>query len=637
MDDISIDDGVVNEDEIYVFPHRDRGSQVELVVDGMVSRYGNAIAGGDVANGVSVMRNHNVLMLQPGIDTLVSNPLVCVAPPFVDGGFVKWDGVGPVNVDHMYADRCDRAWLSRHPTFNVSEFERCSLSHPDRELITLILDNMRDGFRIGYHGDRVGMSPVRNRIKTDDTNKVSLKILEEVRAGRFAGPFPSPPFSHMRFSPLQAVPKDGTDIRLLINLSSPHGDSVNTYEVEHSMKYEGVDMVCAMIMREGQNSMLWKLDVKSAYRHVVIHPSDYHLLGFTWMNHYFFDTRCSFGARHSAYDWEYVGALLKWILVNYYKVGHMARWVDDYIGVTHKDKAQECYLKAQVACRKLGVPIHKLEAPSHSLSYCGVVFDTHSMSMSIPVIKRDELLSSLNKWETRVSCNKTDLQSLVGKLNHIAMVVRPGRAFIGRMLSCLRAHHHLRSFHHISLPACLQHDITWWALVLRTWSGTSMIIDQPWLTQHTRVLYVDASGTGRGVLFDKDWYSAQWSADILALASRDERESMPFLELYTIAEALYTYGSMLRQQRVIIHSDCLPCVDRIKKGHSANKHQMALLRSIAYACVMHEIVLRVVHIAGVDNNCADALSRAQLTRFQELVPDAKIIASIPCPPSHMDL
>ena len=87
------------------------------------------------------------------------------------------------------------------------KFERCSLSHPDRELISLILLNMKHGFRINYQGDTSGMPVVRNRINKEDFNKVSIKVLEEVRAGRFAGPFPSPPFAHMRFSPLQAVPK----------------------------------------------------------------------------------------------------------------------------------------------------------------------------------------------------------------------------------------------------------------------------------------------------------------------------------------------------------------------------------------------------------------------------------------------
>ena len=173
-----------------------------------------------------------------------------MAPPIVDGVRVKWNGVGPINIDHMYADRDDQAWLNRVSTFNTSEFERCLVFHHDPKLISLILSNMRNGFSIGYQGDQSGMCPVKNRIKTCDADKVSIKILDEVRAGRFAGPFPSPPYSRMRFSPLQAVPKDETDIRLLINLSSPFGDSVNTYEAEHQMKYEGVDMVCAMIMKE---------------------------------------------------------------------------------------------------------------------------------------------------------------------------------------------------------------------------------------------------------------------------------------------------------------------------------------------------------------------------------------------------
>ena len=111
------------------------------------------------------------------------------------------------------------------------------------------------------------MSPVKNRIKTCDTDKVSNKVLDEVRAGRFAGPFPSPPYSRMRFYPLQAVPKDETDIQLLINLSSPFGDSVNTYEAEHEMKYEGVDMVCGTIIKQGKYLVLSHLSSPAATGH----------------------------------------------------------------------------------------------------------------------------------------------------------------------------------------------------------------------------------------------------------------------------------------------------------------------------------------------------------------------------------
>ena len=39
------------------------------------------------------------------------------------------------------------------------------------------------------------------------------------------------------------------------------------------MQYEGVDMVCAMICSVGSDCLLWKLDVKSAYRHVRVNPS----------------------------------------------------------------------------------------------------------------------------------------------------------------------------------------------------------------------------------------------------------------------------------------------------------------------------------------------------------------------------
>ena len=289
------------------------------------------------------------------------------------------------------------------------------------------------------------------------------------------------------------------------------------------------------------------------------------MLGFTWLGQYFFDVRASFGGRHSAYVWEYVSALLKWILVNHIRVGRMARWVDDFIGVSEANEATECYLRARAACSALGVPVHKLEPPSHSLSYCGVLFDTQSMTMSVPSPKRDALLQLLVSWLSRTKCTKHEMQSLVGKLNHIAMVVRPGRAFIGRMLDVLRKHDKLRSHHHITISSSLQRDIRWWHRILGSWSGTIMLVDQPWLLAHTHVMTVDASQWGRGVVCGATWYSMPWSNSIRALADREQRESMPYLELYTIAEALHTYGASMQGQRVVIYSDCQPCVDRIKE------------------------------------------------------------------------
>ena len=59
-------------------------------------------------------------------------------------------------------------------------------------------------------------------------NVVSAKLIQEVKAGRIAGPFDTPPFKNFCVSPLGVVPiKTPGEFRLIHHLSFPKGTSVN--------------------------------------------------------------------------------------------------------------------------------------------------------------------------------------------------------------------------------------------------------------------------------------------------------------------------------------------------------------------------------------------------------------------------
>lgn len=69
--------------------------------------------------------------------------------------------------------------------------------------------------------------------------------------------------------------------RLIVDISAPRGDGVND-AINHghcSLHYISVKEVAKMVALCGPGTLQAKLDLKSVYRQVLVHPADQHLLG----------------------------------------------------------------------------------------------------------------------------------------------------------------------------------------------------------------------------------------------------------------------------------------------------------------------------------------------------------------------
>ena len=69
-----------------------------------------------------------------------------------------------------------------------------------------------------------------------------------------------------------------------MDLSSPPGFSVND-SIDSSLTslhYSSLDDMVAIIQHLGPGTLMAKLDLKSAYRLVLVHPDDCILLGISW-------------------------------------------------------------------------------------------------------------------------------------------------------------------------------------------------------------------------------------------------------------------------------------------------------------------------------------------------------------------
>ena len=131
------------------------------------------------------------------------------------------------------------------------------------------------------------------------SEQVTAYVTKEISLGRVAGPFDAVPFTDgFLVSPLNTVPKrDSPERRVIADLSWPCGTSVNDGIPSDSflgepisLSYPTTDSIVDAVISRGPGCLLYERDLKKAYRQFSVDPKDYHLLGYTWDNQYYFDT-----------------------------------------------------------------------------------------------------------------------------------------------------------------------------------------------------------------------------------------------------------------------------------------------------------------------------------------------------------
>ena len=97
----------------------------------------------------------------------------------------------------------------------------------------------------------------------------------------------------MHTSKFGAIPKGNQTGKwcLILDLSSPAGTSVND-GIEKglcSIQYTSFDDAIDAVVTVGPGALLAKIDVKEAYRNILVHSDDRHLLGMSWNQILFVD------------------------------------------------------------------------------------------------------------------------------------------------------------------------------------------------------------------------------------------------------------------------------------------------------------------------------------------------------------
>ena len=162
-----------------------------------------------------------------------------------------------------------------------------------------------------------------------------------------------------------------------------------------------MDDFVELIKTKGKGCMLFKKDLKRAYRQISVEQSQYNLVSFVWNKHIFCDTVLSMGLRSAANICQRVTNAISFIML---QVGiAILNYLDDFAGAEKRENANFAYLCLGSVLKKCGFEesLEKASPPSQIMSFLGVLFNTITMTMEITPERLTEIRNLVKTWLNR--------------------------------------------------------------------------------------------------------------------------------------------------------------------------------------------------------------------------------------------
>ena len=373
----------------------------------------------------------------------------------------------------------------------------------DNDKRKFVVNGFKEGFALNYQGDQFVKKTAKNlKLRVGSKTELWNKVMKEVQANRYAGPFKEIPYEYYIQSPIGLVPKDKTKTRLIFHLSYPRcdGTSVNANiprsfcTVQYPDFEEAVKMcVNAELMMQELEGMevtesefvqhvatkhvhVRKSDMSMAFRHVPMKPRDFKYLilkadhPFTGKTFYFIDKCLPFRSSISCKIFQEISNSIAH-LVTFRTKKPTLNYLDDYFFVHLLKQVCDWQVNQFLqVCEEIKFPVslEKTHWGTARLTFLGFLIDAVRRIVCIPVDKIarvvEQICFCLKKRKVRVH----QIQKLCGFffLFFLCRCVIPGRAFT-RHLYALTAGHKLKLHHHVRITEEFKLDLEMWLKFLQ--------------------------------------------------------------------------------------------------------------------------------------------------------------------------
>lgn len=241
----------------------------------------------------------------------------------------------------------------------------------------------------------------------------------------------------------------------------------------------------------------------------------------------------------------------------------------------------------------------KCQPPATSIDWLGYHINTDRMTVTVPAKKLAEVLQECEKWTSRSRANKKSLQSLIGKLMHVAYCIPHARKFTIRLLATLRA---LQDRLWTTLTPDVKLDIKWFLNYASPGNGISLLT-----SNHTDFeIECDACLLGAGGASHDQFYKWEFTPRHKKLYT-----TIHALEAINILVALCTLAPAPQgyQSHVIIHTDNIASSFALMTGKTKDSVLGACARQIWLEAARRHLDFTIKHKPGSQIPLADALSR----------------------------
>ena len=402
----------------------------------------------------------------------------------------------------------------------------------DKSKTNQLYHGFQEGFMLGYEGDpHVKLTASNLKFRIGSELELWNKVMKEVQAKRYAGPFKEIPFKDGFIqSPIGLVPKDGgKQTRLIFHLLHPRNCdknlsvNANTNKQLCTVHYPDFSKAIQLCLKEGISCNCRKSDGKSAFCQFPIKREHWKFLVIKarcpldkcW--YYFVDKCMPFGNAISCAHFQMFSDAIAFIMLK--KTGkEVVNYLDDFlfIALLHWlcDRNLQAFLDL---CDKIGFPIsmEKMQWSNTVIVFLGMLIDTVWQTVSIP---RDKVLNATTLIEQMLSARKrkvtvAQVQKLCGTLNFLSRAIIPGHPFMMRMYASLSGmkQKELKPHHHVILAQDMILDLRTWLLFLESPQAYSRPFIDFTSYQDAVVMdwYTDAAKSrirGFGGHHDRDWF-----------------------------------------------------------------------------------------------------------------------------------
>ena len=537
-------------------------------------------------------------------------------------------------------------------------------SNYDKQESEFLVNGFKYGFDLEYQGPWNRQDTSRNipfQVGVGDKWDMWSKIMKEVKAKRYAGPYKQIPYKYYVQSPIGLVPKAGNKTRLIFHLSYDFGDderqrSINYFTPEKfcTVKYNDID--CAvqlslkmirdidsayqivntsnMLSDSGDSRVIFysKTDLMSAFRILPLRPNCYCLLILKARNpitnewEFYVEKNLPFGHSISCSHFQRFSNGLRHIYEHMLGVSMISvNYIDDFLFLAPSQAVCNARVRFFLnLCEKLGIPValEKTEWARTEIVFLGILLDGKRKVLDIPEDKRTKALGWLNHLLGKKSCTVKELEKFTGILNFLTRAVVPGRTFTRRMYAKFSGAKKigLKPYHHVRLDGEFKKDCAIWKIFLH--NNRKSGVPRPFIDFYSddcsakvRFLLSDATtneNLGFGVLFNTSWTYQQWEKNFIARY----QPSIEFLELYALCIGVFTWSLKLKNSRFILFCDNESVCNMIKNSSSGCKYCMTLIRKLVLRSLEYNFRVFSRHILGADNFLSDSLSRMDLVKFR---------------------